>query len=136
MKTLYTLLITILLGLGSQQELAAQTTVPINTPTGGAYLGWNGAQDLDLRTNNVTRMRLRRATGSLTVNNQLVDLSGNLAIGLNLSPSLLPLSRLHIVTNTSVPLVDGYRSWMAYGVAFSVDGLDMYVGLENWVTLT
>jgi hypothetical protein len=93
-------------------SLLAQSTTANNLTGANKFIGYNGAQDVDLRTNNVTRMRLRRATGSLTVNNQLVDLSGNLAIGLNLSPSLLPLSRLHIVTNTSVPLVDGYRSWI------------------------
>ncbi len=128
MKRIYIGCLSIMLSILSSKMIHAQSTSANNIPGIGKYLGYDGAQDIDFRTSNAIRMRMRRTTGSQLVNNQLFDLSGNLAIGQNLSPSLLPLSRLHIIGGGSVPLVDGYRSWMAYGAAFSVDGLDMYVG--------
>ncbi len=112
----------------SLNEVHAQWALNGNNVAPGQFFGSTNNQDLNFHTSNAIRMRMRRTTGSQLVNNQSVDLSGNLAIGQNLSPSLLPLARLHIIGGGSVPLVDGYRSWMAYGVAFSVDGLDMYVG--------
>ena len=111
--------------------VSAQVTYDNNNPTFAnppGFLGWNqpGA-DLDIRTNNQTRMKILQSTGQLTINGQLVDLSGHVAIGQDVTSGYLPLSPVHIF-GSAPPLNAGYRNWMQYGTAYSVDGFDMYVG--------
>ena len=111
--------------------VSAQVTYDNNDPlfsTPPGFLGWNqpGA-DLDIRTNNDTRMKILDNIGDLTINNQLVNLSGNVAIGQDVTSGYLPLSPIHIF-GSAPPLNAGYRNWMQYGTAYSTDGFDMYVG--------
>ncbi|MCZ4409041.1 hypothetical protein O3Q51_09490 [Cryomorphaceae bacterium 1068] len=50
----------------SFSEVSGQSTTDNNVPVAGKYLGYNGPGDLDLRTNNINRMRLMK-TGNTTI---------------------------------------------------------------------
>ena len=112
-----------------QTQCFSQTSFATNNPTTGAFLGWNGAQNLDFRTNNINRMRLME-TGTDIIDLYPVDVSGNL--GLSTDPTFFgfkPYSLLHLDGgNSSSPQTQGFRPWMRHGITFTHNGDLMYVG--------
>lgn len=93
--------------------VSAQVTYDNNDPlfsTPPGFLGRNqvGA-DLDIRTNNDTRMKILQNAGPVTINSQLVDLSGHVAFGQDVTSGYLPLSPIHIF-GSAPPLNAGYRN--------------------------
>jgi hypothetical protein len=116
--------------------LLGQVTIDNNNPFPGSFLGWNGAQDLDFRTNNINRMRLME-TGTATIDGYNIDYDGHL--GLSLTPSFfgtglvsdVPFSLLHLNgfnNNANGPQQLGYRDWMRPGIIFTHNSDMMYVG--------
>lgn len=109
----------------------SQTTAPTNNPTNGAFLGWNGAQNLDFKTNNTTRMRLTQNDINM-VDNYLFLCSGFL--GLSIDPNFFnqakPFSMLHLhgLNNPLGPQPWGYRDWMVAGITFTHNQDFMYIG--------
>src|SRR5690606_2037686 len=107
-----------------------------NNPSSGAFLGWNGAQNLDFRTNNINRMRLME-TSTNTVDGYPIDNSGFL--GLSIDPNWLssqePYSLLHLhgeFVMSGFPTQEyGYRSWMRPGITFTHNGDLIYVGAKR-----
>lgn len=69
------------------KQTTGQVSQLNNNPTVGAFLGWNGAQNLDFRTNNINRMRLME-TGTAMIDGYAIDNSGFL--GLSTDPLFLP----------------------------------------------
>jgi len=105
-----------------------------NNPGTGKFLGFNGAQDLDLRTNNLTHMRMMQ-NGNSTINGTLIDRSGFVALSQNPAVFGLPgasaFSLLHLNGDNGVgglPQQLGYRSWMRHGIVFTHNADLMYIG--------
>ena len=80
-------------------ELHAQSTSDNNNTGAGKFLGYNGAQNLEFRTNNTTRMQMMQ-NGNSTINGFGVNRSGFL--GLSQDPNFFtngpasPFSLLHL----------------------------------------
>jgi len=109
-----------------------QVSVLSHNPTGGAYLGWNAGQNLELRTNNLTHMQMMQ-TGSTTINGFPIDYDG--FVGISQDPILFtsgigsPFSLLHLNgDNGGGALTNGYRDWMRYGLTYTHNRDMMYVG--------
>ncbi len=114
----------------------AQSTSGNNNPGGTKFLGYNGPQDLDFRTNSIDRMRLMQ-TGTYTVDGYNIDNSGFL--GLSIDPIFFgtssqggePFSLLHLNGESNSvwgPQQLGYRDWMRPGITFTHNQDMMYIG--------
>ena len=106
-----------------------------NNNTGALkFLGFNGAQDLDFKTNNILRMQLME-TQTSTINGFPGIVQGGFVV---LSDELNffnpggtgPYSMLHINGNNSgsTPQQAGWRPWMKYGMTVTSNRDLMYVG--------
>ena len=122
----------IILLLAFTQHLAGQSTSGNNNPGTGKFIGYNAAgQNLDFRTNNITRMRLME-TGVNTVEGYTYNHDGFLMLsmdpnGFNYKPfSLLHLNGLG--NHSWGPQPFGYRDWMKAGIIFTHNRDFMYVG--------
>jgi hypothetical protein len=110
-----------------------QSTTDNNTPSGGSYLGWSGAQNLELRTNNSTYMQMMQ-NGNSTINGFNITRSG--FVGLSQNPTFFttgpqsPFSLLHLNgdNNGSAAQESGYRDWMRYGLTLTHNQDLMFVG--------
>ena len=129
--------ILILIGLIVPIAVISQVSVPNNIPSNGAFLGWNGAQDLDLRTNNLTHMRMMQ-NGNSTINGSVIDRSGFVALSQNPAVFGLPgasaFSLLHLNGDNGVgggPQQLGYRSWMRHGIVLTHITDLMYIGRKQ-----
>jgi len=71
----------------SPNLVVSQSTSGNNNTGVGKFLGYNGAQSLDFRTNNINRMRLME-TGTAMIDGYAIDNSGFL--GLSTDPLFLP----------------------------------------------
>jgi len=103
-----------------------QVTIESNTPTGGAYVGWSGAQNLEFRTNNNTYMQLLQ-NGNALINGSLINTSGYLGLH-----TQNPWSMFHIQGPNNTPWGGGgFREWMITGV-FSMENSDnLFVGMKD-----
>ncbi|MFT7078909.1 MAG: hypothetical protein ACJAZC_000437 [Cryomorphaceae bacterium] len=128
--------VALILCLLSLNQVSGQSTSGNNNPGFGNFLGYNGAQDLDFRTNNIDRMRLME-TGNTTIDGYTVPAGGHL--GLSLTPSFfgttgtsrVPYSLLHLngfQNNAGGPQAAGYRDWMRPGIVFTHNADLMYIG--------
>ncbi len=127
-------LIFLMIGLFLSEITLGQTSVGNNNPSGGAYLGWNGAQNLDFKTNSILRMQLTK-TGTNNVDGYVINNNGFL--GLSMDPNWFtheqPYSLLHLNGEFNTPSGPvsqqfGYRDWMRPGITFTDNGDLMYVG--------
>jgi uncharacterized coiled-coil protein SlyX len=117
-------------------HLTAQSTSNNNNTGANKYLGYNGAQNLEFRTNNITRMQLME-TGNSTINGNVINRSGFL--GLSQDPTFFssgiasPFSLLHLNGDNigQGPQTSGYRSWMRYGLTFTHNRDLMYIGMKR-----
>lgn len=134
MKSLfYIFILIVVLMIFGNKEVNAQATQPNNNTGVGNFLGFNGAQDLDFRTNNILRMQLQQTQNSTINNNFNVNTSGFL--GLSNEPNFFttgpqsPFSLLHLNSDNSVGAQQGgYRDWMRGGIVFTHNQDLMYVG--------
>ena len=69
------LVITMLAFVCWPNQSRCQSTNGNNNPASGAFIGFNGAQDLDFKTNNTTYMQLMQ-NGNSTINGFNIDRSG------------------------------------------------------------
>jgi len=114
-------------------HLQAQSTSGNNNTGANKFLGFNGAQNLEFRTNNTTRMQLMQ-NGNSTINGFNIDRSGFL--GLSQDPGFFtggaasPFSLLHLNgdNGTGNGQELGYRDWMRYGITFTHNRDLMYIG--------
>ncbi len=113
-------------------ETSAQATGN-NLPAPGKYLGFSGAQNLEFRTNNTTRMQLMQS-GNSVVNGFTIDRSGFL--GLSTQPNFFttgaatPFALLHLNGDNPMGFPEslGYRPWMRHGIVYTHNQDIMYVG--------
>jgi hypothetical protein len=137
MKTLTRLaacLTTLYLTIGFMDTFAQATGD--NLPAPGKYLGFNGAQNLEFRTNNLTRMQ-HMQTGNSTINGFTVARGGFL--GLSQDPTFFtagaasPFSLLHLNGDNAsgLPQELGFRDWMRYGLTSTHNQDLMYVGQRS-----
>lgn len=116
----------------------AQVTYTANDNAGppGSYLGWDWANNLDFRTNDITRMRMMQ-TGTNTIDGYTINNSG--FVGLTIDPTFhgttgagaKPYSLLHLNGQWNAPWgpqEGGYRPWMVPGIVFTHNQDIMYVG--------
>ncbi len=109
----------------------SQSTTPSNNTLVGAFLGYDGAQNLEFRTNNIIRMQLTE-TNTATINGFTVYNSGFL--GLSANPGFFntftPYALLHLngVNPLGNPQQDGYRAWMRHGIVSTHNQDLMFIG--------
>ena len=109
----------------------AQSSSDNNNILLGKYIGYNAGQNLEFRTNNITRMQLMQ-TGNSLINGYTINRSGFL--GLSTTPSFFanysPYSILHLngVNPNGIPEFNGYRSWMQYGITSTHNQDLMFIG--------
>lgn len=119
-----------MLAANSKQSIS-QATFANNAPGANRFLGFNGAQNLEFRTNNITRMQLMQSGNSL-INGYTINRSGFL--GLSVAPTFFtnhaPYSILHLngVNPNGIPEFNGYRSWMQYGIISTHNQDLMFIG--------
>lgn len=112
-------------------HVSGQSSTADNIPGIGKFLGYNAGQNLDFRTNNITRMRLME-TGVNTLEGYTYNHDGFLMLsmdpnGFNYKPfSLLHLNGLG--NHSWGPQTFGYRDWMKAGIIFTHNRDFMYVG--------
>src|SRR6056297_3642385 len=111
-----------------------QITNPNNNPFVGAFVGYNGAQDLDFKTDNILRMQLMQ-TQSNTINGfPAISQDGYLGLSDELNffnpGGTGPFSMLHLNGDNSGsnPQQLGWRPWMKYGMTVTSNKDLMYVG--------
>jgi hypothetical protein len=108
----------------------AQSTGNNNTGI-NKFLGYNGAQNLEFRTNNINRMQLTQ-DNTATINGFTVNNSGFL--GLSANPGFFntftPYALLHLngVNPLGNPQQDGYRAWMRHGIVSTHNQDLMFIG--------
>ena len=114
-------------------HLQAQSTSGNNNTGANKFLGYNGAQNLEFRTNNTTRMQMMQ-NGFSNINGFNIDRSGFL--GLSQDPNFFtggpasPFSLLHLNGDNNAGAAQqlGYRNWMRYGITFTHNQDLMYIG--------
>lgn len=119
-----------------------QSSSANNTWVAGRYLGWNGNNALEFRTNNVNRMKLNgnvnyTINGSNAARNGYLLLGGDGAgpiSGTSLYNNYGAFSMLHLngrAQGWSGMIETGYRYWMQTGITFT-DNADLsYIGLRK-----
>jgi hypothetical protein len=120
MKHFINILLVISSLLSILNEALAQSTSGNNNTGFGKYLGYNGAQNLEYRTNNTTRMQLMQ-TGNSTINGFNVNRSGFLGLSPDATLFTLgvnsPFSLLHLNGDNigQGPQTGGYRDCLPAG---------------------
>jgi len=113
----------------------AQSTGNNNTGI-NKFLGFNGAQNLEFRTNNIIRMQLTE-TSTTTINGFTIDNSGFL--GLSADPGFFtgftPYALLHLNGINTLqggnPEFNGYRMWMRFGIVSTHNEDLMFIGQKQ-----
>lgn len=130
------LIVSTMLSILCTKKSDAQITGLNNNTLFGAFVGFNGAQDLEFRTNDITRMQLMQ-TGSSLINTYTVNTSGNL--GLSADPTFFttgletPFSLLHLNGDNFLgsPQQSGFRGWMRYGIVSTHNQDLMFIGQKR-----
>ncbi|WP_306640584.1 hypothetical protein [Sanyastnella coralliicola] len=111
----------------------SQSTTANNVPGGNKFLGFDAAQAIDFRTNDINRAKLMD-NGNITVNTYTYNRAG--FFGLSQDPDFFnlglqsPFTLLHLNGDNpnGAPEQLGFRDWMRYGILFTHNQDMMYVG--------